>query len=80
MSKTRKDEERRYAPLRLDVQRAIDSCLTPREAQVLRMRYDEGLPQREIAQRMGTYQMKVSRMLKHSLDKLRDELAEEEME
>lgn len=68
------------APVRLDVQRAIDTCLTPREAQVVRMRFDEDLPQREIAQRMGTYQMKVSRMLKHSLNKLRDELAEEEME
>lgn len=66
--------------LRLDVQRAIDTCLTPREAQVARMRFDEDLPQREIAQRMGSYQMKVSRMLKHNLDKLRDELAEEEME
>lgn len=68
------------APLRLDVQRAINARLTPREAQVVRMRFGEDLPQREIAQRMGSYQMKVSRILKKSLDKLRDELAEEEME
>ncbi|MGN0077723.1 MAG: sigma-70 family RNA polymerase sigma factor [Coriobacteriales bacterium] len=68
------------APLRLDVQRAIDARLTPREAQVVRMRFDEDLPQREIAQRMGSYQMKVSRILKKSLDKLRDELAEEGVE
>lgn len=65
------------APLRLDVQRAINARLTPREAQVVRMRFDEDLPQREVAQRMGSYQMRVSRILKKSLDKLRDELAEE---
>ena len=74
------DPDLESAPLRLDVRRAIDARLTPREAQVVRLRFDEDLPQHEIARQMGTYQMKVSRILKQSLDKLRDELQEEGVE
>lgn len=73
------DPELESTPERLYVQGAIESCLTPYEAQVVRLRFADDLTQREIASQMGTYQMKVSRVLRQSLDKLRDELLEEDV-
>jgi RNA polymerase sigma-B factor len=51
--------------------------LGEREREVLRLRFAEELPQTEIALRIGCSQMHVSRLLRRSLDKLR-EAAEEE--
>lgn len=70
------DRELETAPERLRVQGAINSCLTPYEAQMVRLRFADDLPQHEIARRMGTYQMNVSRVLRRSLDKLSRELDE----
>jgi RNA polymerase sigma-B factor len=50
--------------------------LGEREREVLRLRFAEELPQTEIALRIGCSQMHVSRLLRRSLDKLR-EAAEE---
>jgi RNA polymerase sigma-B factor len=47
--------------------------LEDREREVLRLRFVEELPQSEIALRIGCSQMHISRLLRRSLDKLRDE-------
>ena len=46
--------------------------LGDREREVLRLRFVEELPQTEIAARIGCSQMHISRLLRRSLDKLRD--------
>ncbi len=51
--------------------------LEEREREVLRLRFVEELPQTEIAQRIGCSQMHISRLLRRSLDKLRDEAERE---
>jgi RNA polymerase sigma-B factor len=52
--------------------------LGEREREVLRLRFAEELPQTEIALRIGCSQMHVSRLLRRSLDKLRDAAEEGE--
>ena len=47
--------------------------LEEREREVLRLRFVEELPQTEIALRVGCSQMHISRLLRRSLDKLREE-------
>jgi RNA polymerase sigma-B factor len=47
--------------------------LDEREREVLRLRFVEELPQTEIARRVGCSQMHISRLLRRSLDKLREE-------
>jgi RNA polymerase sigma-B factor len=49
--------------------------LPPREREILRMRFEEGLPQTQIAQRVGLSQMHVSRLIRKSLSVMREELA-----
>lgn len=44
--------------------------LDDRERQALRLRFEEGLTQREIGERIGVSQMQVSRLLRRSLTKL----------
>ncbi|MET0513616.1 MAG: SigB/SigF/SigG family RNA polymerase sigma factor [Thermoleophilaceae bacterium] len=48
--------------------------LAPREREILRMRFEEGLPQTQIAQRVGLSQMHVSRLIRKSLSTMREEL------
>ena len=48
--------------------------LPDREREILRMRFEEGLPQTQIAQRVGLSQMHVSRLIRKSLQVMRDEL------
>ncbi len=48
--------------------------LPEREREILRMRFEEGLPQTQIAQRVGLSQMHVSRLIRKSLGVMRDEL------
>lgn len=45
--------------------------LSPSERELLEMRFGEELAQREIAERLGTSQMQVSRLLRRVLDRLR---------
>ena len=46
-----------------------------REREILRMRFEEGLPQTQIAERVGLSQMHVSRLIRKALATMRDELA-----
>ncbi len=48
--------------------------LADREREIVRLRFFDGLTQREIAERVGISQMHVSRLLRRSLDELRDQL------
>lgn len=49
--------------------------LPPREREILRMRFEDGLPQTQIAQRVGLSQMHVSRLIRRSLGAMRQQLA-----
>jgi RNA polymerase sigma-B factor len=48
--------------------------LPGREREILRMRFEEGLTQSEIAQKVGISQMHVSRLIRRSLEQMREEL------
>jgi RNA polymerase sigma-B factor len=52
--------------------------LPEREREILRVRFDEDLTQREIAERFGISQMHVSRLLRRSLERLRALATEQE--
>jgi RNA polymerase sigma-B factor len=56
---------------RLMLRRGFDE-LAPREREILRLRFFEGLTQREIADEVGISQMHVSRLIRRSVDALRD--------
>ncbi len=49
--------------------------LDDRERRILELRFFEGLTQSQIAQQVGISQMHVSRLIRRSLDKIRDEIA-----
>ena len=56
-------------------ERAVDldrllALLTPRQREILRLRFDEDMVQRDIAQRLGLSQMHVSRLIRKSLETL----------
>ena len=59
---------------RLMLRRGFDE-LAPREREILRLRFFEGLTQREIADAVGISQMHVSRLIRRSVDSLRDTIA-----
>lgn len=48
--------------------------LASRERAILRMRFEEGLPQLQIAEQVGLSQMHVSRLIRRSLGAMRDQL------
>ena len=48
--------------------------LTPRERQIMALRFIEELPQTEVAERLGISQMHVSRLQRAAIDTLRKEL------
>ncbi len=50
---------------------ALLGSVTPREREVLRLRFEEDLTQAEIGQRIGVSQMQVSRIIRQSLTRLR---------
>jgi RNA polymerase sigma-B factor len=60
---------------RLFVADALET-LDDRDRLVLRLRFEEGLSQSEIAARIGISQMHVSRLLRRACDRIRDELGE----
>jgi RNA polymerase sigma-B factor len=49
--------------------------LGAREREILRLRFYEGLTQREIASQVGISQMHVSRLIRRSVDSMRDSIA-----
>ncbi len=52
--------------------------LDERERMILHLRFFEGLTQSQIAQQVGISQMHVSRLIRRSLEKIREEIASEE--
>jgi RNA polymerase sigma-B factor len=48
--------------------------LAPREREIVRLRYFEGLTQREIAEQVGLSQMHVSRLLRRTVQQLRERI------
>jgi RNA polymerase sigma-B factor len=53
-------------------------ALDQRERQILQLRFFEGLTQSQIAQQVGMSQMHVSRLIRRSLEKIRETIAEDE--
>ena len=70
------DHNLESAPLRLDIQEISQNRLSSTEARIMKMFYEDDLSQREIACRLGTYQMLVSRTLQRSTRKIGVELSE----
>ena len=68
------DEEFERSEQRAALAPALER-LPAREREILRMRFEEGLPQTQIAQRVGLSQMHVSRLIRKSLAVMREELA-----
>jgi RNA polymerase sigma-B factor len=68
------DEEFERSEDRAALAPALDH-LPERERVILRMRFEEGLPQTQIAERVGLSQMHVSRLIRKALASMRDELA-----
>ncbi|HKP19405.1 MAG TPA: SigB/SigF/SigG family RNA polymerase sigma factor [Gaiellaceae bacterium] len=54
--------------------------LDERERRILHLRFFDGLTQSQIAQQIGISQMHVSRLIRRSLEKIRDEIASEDNE
>jgi RNA polymerase sigma-B factor len=54
------------------------AVLDDRERTILHLRFFEGLTQSQIAQQVGISQMHVSRLIRRSLEKIREEIAAEE--
>ena len=54
--------------------------LDDRERRILHLRFFKGLTQSQIAQQVGISQMHVSRLIRRSLEKIREEIAAEERE
>ena len=46
-------------------------AITPREREVLHLRFEENLTQRQIGQRIGVSQMQTSRIIRHAIARLR---------
>jgi RNA polymerase sigma-B factor len=57
-----------------DLAGALRDC-SGQERELLRLRFVEELTQDEIGQRLGVSQMQVSRLLRRTLDRLRDRMA-----
>ena len=53
-------------------------ALDERERKILQLRFFDGLTQSQIAQQVGISQMHVSRLIRRSLEKIREEIAEDE--
>jgi RNA polymerase sigma-B factor len=54
--------------------------LEERERMILHLRFFEGLTQSQIAQQVGISQMHVSRLIRRALEKIRDEIASDELD
>ena len=67
------DEGYELAEQRVLLRRGLDG-LGPRERELVRLRYYEGLTQREIARAVGVSQMHVSRLIRRSIDTMRDSI------
>ena len=50
---------------------ALLRCLTAREREIVRLRFEEDLTQAEIGERVGLSQMQVSRILRQAIERVR---------
>jgi RNA polymerase sigma-B factor len=55
-------------------------ALDDRERRILHLRFFEGLTQSQIAQQVGISQMHVSRLIRRALEKIREEIAADELD
>ena len=55
----------------------LTSCLGARDRELLRLRFEEDLTQRDIADRVGLSQMHVSRLLRDALGALAERLGDD---
>lgn len=60
-----------------DVTEHALSGLGARERQIVRWRFEDGLLQREIAERVGVSQMQISRILKQALERMHERAADD---
>jgi RNA polymerase sigma-B factor len=67
------DEGYELAEHRVLLRSGLDR-LSEREREIVRLRYYEGLTQREIARAVGVSQMHVSRLIRRSIDAMRDSI------
>jgi RNA polymerase sigma-B factor len=67
------DEEYERTEQRASLEPALET-LPEREREILRMRFEEGLTQTQIAEKIGISQMHVSRLIRKSLARMRDHL------
>src|SRR5919199_1182987 len=67
------DEEFERTEDRTSLEPALER-LPPREREILRMRFEDGLTQTQIAEKVGISQMHVSRLIRRSLDRMRTQL------
>jgi RNA polymerase sigma-B factor len=67
------DEEFERTEQRASLEPALDQ-LPEREREILRMRFEDGLTQTQIAEKIGISQMHVSRLIRKSLARMRDHL------
>jgi len=67
------DEGYALAEHRVMLRRGLEG-LGAREREIVRLRYYEGLTQREIARAVGVSQMHVSRLIRRSIDAMRDSI------
>jgi RNA polymerase sigma-B factor len=68
------DEEFDRTDERASLEPALEE-LPDREREILRMRFEDGLTQTQIAERVGLSQMHVSRLIRKSLDRMRANLS-----
>ena len=64
------DPELGRAEIRVLIDGALD-VLTPRDREILRLRFEEDLTQTEISRQIGVSQMQVSRLIRQALARLR---------
>ncbi len=67
------DEEFSRSEDRASLEPALQR-LPPREREILRMRFEDGLTQTQIAQQVGISQMHVSRLIRKSIERMRSQL------
>ena len=67
------DQEFERSEERASLEPALDA-LPDREQEILRMRFEDGLTQTQIAERVGLSQMHVSRLIRKSLERMKDSL------
>jgi len=72
----REDEHLEEVQVQSRLQDAL-SRLPPRERTIVRMRFFDGLPQTEVAKRLGISQMHVSRLQHKALERLRQFVRED---